>query len=197
MDITVHRSAQILALALATTVVTQIFYVVLSNAGVDFSRMIVWTSEAVTFMAIAVCGLVLLARGVSHSVAWAAVALGGAFNLIQVGMGLAMFGPVKDAGEAMEPAYKAILAGAFFLYFAGKFLFGFAAILIGTSLFKGTDMAAKAVGGLAVLTGLAALITNLLGMAKGIDMVFIAGAAGTAATLFLAIATFMAAREAA
>lgn len=196
MDFTARRSTQTVIVALFSVVITQIIYVALSSAGADINRMVIWTTEAVAFLAMSLFGLILLVQSNSNGAAWTAVALGGIFNVIQVGMGLAMFGPLTDAGEAMAPAFQSVLAGAFFLYFVGKFLFGFAAILTGATLLRSGVGAAKGVGGLAVLTGLAAMATNLVAMAMGMDMVRSAGAAGTAATLFLGLAlTFVARAE--
>ena len=188
MDFTARRSMQIVIVALFSVVITQLIYVALSSAGADINRMIIWTTEAVAFLAMALFGLMLLGQSNGNGAAWIAVALAGVFNVIQVGMGLAMFNPLHDAGEAMAAAFRSVLAGAFFFYFAGKFLFGFAAILTGARLLRSGTGMAKGVGGLAALTGLAALATNLAGMAVGMDMVQLAGATGTAATLFLGIA---------
>ena len=186
MDFTARRSAQITAILLIVIVVTQVLYIGLSNAGVDFSRTVVWTTEAVAFLGISIFALAGLARGHAHPAVWGAVALGGILNVIQVGMGLAMFGPLSEAGETMAPAFQSILAGAFFLYFAGKFLFGFAAVALGLDAVKDASTVAKVIGGLALLAGLAALATNLAAMA-GYDLMFQAGGAGTAATLLLAL----------
>lgn len=194
MDFTARRSAQIVIVALFSVVITQIIYVALMSAGADINRMIIWTTEAVLFLAMSLFGLTLLVQSKSHRAVWTAIALGGIFNVIQVGMGLAMFGPLEEAGEAMAPAFKAILAGAFFAFFVGKFLFGFAATLTGATLLRSGAGVAKGVGGLAVLTGLAAMATNVGAMAVGMDMVQSAGAAGTAATLFLGLALAFVAR---
>ena len=187
MQYSARRASIITAVFLAITVLTQLVYIGLRQNEIEFESSTIWTIEAVAFLAISVFALVPLARGSAHTAAWAAIALGGIFNVIQVGMGLAMFGPLKDAGEVLAPAYQSVLAGAFFLYFAGKFLFGFAGILLGLHVMRIGGGAAKAMGGLAVLTGVGAFATNLMGMASGMDMVWIAGAVGTASTLFLAI----------
>ena len=195
MDFSARRSSQIVIVALLSVVVTQIIYVALSSAGAEINRSVIWTTEAVAFLAISLFALIPLARGNRYGAAWAAVALGGVFNVIQVGMGLAMFGPLKDAGEAMAPAFQSILAGAFFAYFAGKFLFGLSAILTGAGMLRTSAMTAKVMGGLAVVTGLAAMLTNLIAMAVGMDMVQLAGAAGTAATLFLGLILILVTRS--
>lgn len=181
-------------LAMIVLVVTQLSYVVLSNSGFEMHRGVIWTTEAVAFLGVTVLALVALAQNSKLAPAWAAIAVSGVLNVVQVGMGLAMFGPLKDAGEAMAPAYEAVVGGAFFLYFAGKWLFGLAAILVGAAMLRGTGLA-KAAGVLAILSGLAAMAVNLLGMATGMAWIFPAGATGTAATLLLAIALAMTLRE--
>lgn len=178
---------------LVSLVVTQILYVMLSGAGYDINRTLLWSTEAIIFLALSVLALAALAQGGSLVMAWAAMAVSGVLNVAQVGMGLAMFGPLSDAGEAMAPAYQATVAGAFFLYFAGKLLFGFAAIIVGVKLLGGSG-ASRAIGALAILAGLAAITVNLGGMATGMALVFPAGATGTAATLLLAVTLAMALR---
>lgn len=188
------RLLPIVPIALLSLVVTQIIYIVLSNNGLDINRPVIWTTEAVAFLALSVVALTLLAQNTHPQLAWAAIAVSGVLNLIQVGFGLAMFGPLSDAGEAMAPAFQAVLAGAFFLYFAGKVLFGFAAIIVGMDLL-GRGGVAKVTGGLAMIAGLAAMVVNIAAMAVGMAMVFPAGATGTAATFLLAIAVIMSGRD--
>ncbi|MDN3646372.1 hypothetical protein QWY75_09190 [Pontixanthobacter aestiaquae] len=146
MDITANRSAKLTAVLLLFTVISKLLYVGISSGGSEPPRMLIWTAEAVAFLGISVFALVAMARQSAHSALWAAIAVGGILNVIQVGMGLAMFGPLSDAGEALAPAFTAVLAGAFFLYFACKFLFGFAAILLSATLFNGGGVA-KALAG--------------------------------------------------
>lgn len=194
MDIRAHRGARILAILLFSVVATQIIYFALSSNGAEINRMVLWSTEAVAFLGIAVLGLVCLVRSSHHALAWSAIAVSGVLNAIQVGMGLAMFEPLSEAGETMAPAFQSILAGAFFLYFAGKFLFGLSAIAIGASLLRGRG-AAKAIGGVTVLAGLASMTVNLGAMAVGMSMALPAGATGTVATLLLGIAVALSVRN--
>ncbi|MGB3377593.1 hypothetical protein [Allopontixanthobacter sediminis] len=194
MEISARSAGQMAALALLVIVVTQALYMVNSSAGLGIATSIIWTIEAVGFMVMAVFAMVALARRASAPVVWASIALGGIFNVIQVGIGLAMFGPLQEAGDASAAAFQAVLAGAFFFYFAGKFLFGIAAIVLGMALLKG-PIAARVIAGLAILSGLAAVVLNAVAMGVGMDMVFAAGAAGTAAALFAAIAVLTTGRQ--
>lgn len=194
MDISARSAGQFAALALLLIVVMQALYMINSSADMGIASTIIWTIEAIGFLAMAVFAMVALARRASAPVVWASIALGGLLNVIQVGMGLAMFGPLESAGAAFAPAFDAVLAGAFFFYFAGKFLFGIAATVLGLALLKG-PIAARVIGGLAIASGGAAVVLNALAMAVGMDMVFAAGASGTAAALFAAIAVLTTGRQ--
>lgn len=191
MSNTLRRTSDFAALALLVTVATQVLYVASGALGITPDRDIVWGLEVVAFLAVAIFGLALVP---ASPVAGAAIGLGGAFNMIQAGMGLVMFGPLGEAGEALAPAFQAVLAGAFLLYFAGKVAFALAGILLGLGLWKGASGAPKFLGLAAVITGVIALVLNLLmtfgGMQTtiaGMGLMFPAGGAGTAATLFLAL----------
>ena len=191
MNISSRRSAQIVAGLLIAIVVMQAVYFGFSSVDGEINRAVIWTTEAVAFLGIAVFALVCLVRRADLQLVWAAITVSGVLNLVQAGMGLAMFAPLREAGDAMAPAYQAILAGAFSLYFAGKFLFGTAAIVVGPGLLSGST-AGRIVGISTALAGLAAMAVNLAAMGIGMTMVFAAGATGTVATLALAIALAMA-----
>ncbi|WP_026091722.1 hypothetical protein [Blastomonas sp. AAP53] len=188
-----NRTALIIAILLAVIVLTQIAYIVKSTYKIDLPGTVIWSLEALVFLAICVLALAAMVQKGPLTMAWAAIAVGGLLNVLQVGMGLAMFAPLSDAGEAMAPAYEAIVAGAFFLYFAGKLLFGVAAILVGKALLRSTGVA-RIAGGLAILTGLAAALVNTAALAMGMDWLYPAGAAGTVATACLAVALHFSAR---
>ncbi len=211
-----HRAAQIVTVALIATVVTQILYMAtlggpqpadpaagLTNA--DIARYftdrwsevaIVWTTEAVAFAAIALGGLIAMVRGGGSRLAWAAIALAGMFNLVQIGIGLSLFKPVALAGEEHTWMFWLVVGGAFWFYFLAKVFVGLAAIGFGLSLLKTNKaMAAKVVSGIAMLAGLAAVLINVGALGAGMSLIFPAGAAGTVATVFAAIAGLMAAKR--
>lgn len=186
MTFTPRRAAIIVAAALLATVATQLFYIsVVSPTDDALLRKITWISEMALYSMVSVAALALTGRGTMPLV-WSAVALAGMVNVLQVGIGLAEFGP---AGKASDPNVMAsVLGGAFFLFFHGKAMIGLAAIGAGVSLFASHRLWHKCLGGLAVAAGTGAGVLNLLGMANGMDWVFPAGAAGTAATALLAAA---------
>lgn len=179
--------ARVLALALLASVATQLFYhfVVAQAADGDLLRRVTWVGEMAIFSLCTVAALPLVARS-AIPLAASAIVLASVLNAVQVGFGLAMFGPASEAGDAQ--VFRAVLEGAFFFYFQAKALLGLAAIGVGLAALRGTP-AGKIVGVLAIVSGLAAAIANLLGMAQGMaEWTFAAGASGTAATAFLALA---------
>ena len=197
MKFTIRGGTIAVSLGLLLTVASQVFYVfvVSESPNADVMRPVVWTLEMVDFTLVTVAALALLARDRTMPLIWSAIALSGIMNIVQVGMGLSMFGPAREAVEATPELFQSILAGAFFLYFHGKALLGLAAIGVGLALLAQPGALGKGLGGLAILSGIAAAVLNLLGMAAGMDWTFIAGASGTAATAFLALALLAVPRE--
>lgn len=186
MTFTIRRGALIVAAALFGTALTQVFYItIVSNSAGETLRRVTWVTEMALFTIPAIVALVLANRDRVHPLAWAAIAVGGLVNLIQVGMGLAMFGPAREAAD--DAVFQSVLQGAFFLYFHGKAMFALAAIGFGVSAFTSGGGLAKGVGAIGILAGIAAAVLCLLGMANGMAWTQPAGAAGTLATALLAI----------
>lgn len=177
------NTARVAALALIVTVATQIIYITLSNLEITPNRQVIWSTEVLAFLAIAVSGLALLP---ARPLIGAGLAVGGVLNVIQAGMGLVMFPPLMEAGEALAPVFSAVLTMAFLLFFAAKVSFGVAAIAAARELWS-TGGAAKIIGALAGIAGLVAIALNAAAIAVGSDLTFPAGAAGTATALFLAL----------
>ena len=181
------------AIALLASVATQVFYVtVVSEAAPDtVLRPATWLTEMAIFSLAAVAALPLAARS-ACPLAASAIVLASVLNVIQVGIGLSMFGPAQEAGG---PVFAAILQGAFFFYFQAKALLGLAAIGVGLAALR-TGGVGKLIGAGAILGGIAAAVANLMGMAQGMEQgSFPAGAAGTFATALLAVALLRAPPE--
>lgn len=174
--------ARFLALLLLVTVATQIFYIaVVSAAGDDTPlRPATWLVELLAFSGIAVTGLTLAVRDTDRAIAWSFVALAGLLNILQVAMGLSMFGPAMEAAEAVPQLFATILAGAFFFYFFGKVLLAAAAIALCASAVRNGAGTTKAIAGLTLLAGGASLVTGFLALVDSKAWMFPAGAAGTA-----------------
>ncbi len=191
IDANAAPAIRLTAAALLLTVMTQIVYVAIRAGGASPPSNLIWSVEALAFLAISVAAFVPLARLTTVPLAFAAIAVSGIFNLAQVGMGLAMFGPLREAGEAAAPVFGAVLAGAFFLFFAAKVLLGTAGILIGGRLLATTGLE-KVVGGLGILAGGAAVTVNSIALSQGMDRwLELAVGTGTLSTLLLAIGLFL------
>ncbi|MBX7457658.1 hypothetical protein K3152_05310 [Qipengyuania sp. 1NDH17] len=182
-----------LAAVLLITVASQVFYItVVSGSANEALRPLTWFTELFAFTASAVFALALATRRPSQGVIWATIAIAGLVNIIQVGMGLSMFGPAMEASDAVPQLFAAVLAGAFFFYFLAKLLLGVAAILLGLHAVLSSGTLAKGAGGIAVLAGASSVILALLAMVDAESWRFAAGAAGTAATAFVGLLLFLA-----
>lgn len=179
---------KLIAILLFAIVTMQLLYFGLRSAGSEFDSKPLWTTEALVYLLLSVLGFAQAIQG-SERAAYVAIALGGLLNVLQTGMGLTMFGPLGDAGEALGPAQQAVVAGAFYYYFAGKVLFGLAAVLLGLAVVRvpGVSSLSRIAGGLACLAGLVALVANGLALGVGMTLTFAAGASGTIATLLMAL----------
>ena len=210
-----RRAGRVVVLALLISVATQIVYMIAlggpspeePGAAVthaDRARYFterwpeiaaVWTVELAAFTTLAVAALVALSRSTATPTAWAALAVAGLFNVLQVGIGLSMFRPAVTAGDALEPLFTTVLGGAFFLYFLAKALVGLAGAGFGLRLIRQPDALARVVGGLAMLVGLIAAGINIAALPTARALTVPAGASGTAAALTTAMAVWLMARR--
>ena len=194
MFTTAPQYRRFVAILLLITVASQIAYLaLLRDVGIVEGwplRSIIWTIETVTFSLLAVAALAALASGERHRLVWAAVAVSGIFNALQAGMGLSMFLAPTQAGDTGKLLFDTVLAGAFLFFFLAKVLIGVASAMLGVALFQQGSGLGKIMGVLSVIAGIAAVALNTLALPQGLAMVFPAGAAGTVATVMLAIATW-------
>ena len=126
----------------------------------------------------------------NYQVGWSAIAFSAVFNVMQVSIGLTMFGPFREASsqlEALEPAAGSVVALSFMIYYAAKLLLGFAALIFGIAKMNG---GARALGSLTALVGVVAMLANAVLIAFGRDAFLpspVAGGSGVLATLLLAL----------
>ena len=189
MTFSIRGAAIAVSLALLGTVATQLFYVGVISGLEDGTllRKITWTTEMALFSLVAVAALPLASRSTAPLV-WAAIAISGLMNVIQVGIGLSEFAPAQESAD--KAVFQSVLQGAFFLYFHAKALIGLAAVGLGIAAFQRGGLG-KVLGGLSILAGLAAAVLGLLGMANGMALTFAAGAVGTAATALFALTVLL------
>jgi len=190
MEITLKRSAGIMAVLLILAAVTQAIYTALYIGAPDISRKFLWSIEAVLFTALTAFAGAAMMQAKGYALGWAAIAFAAVLNVVQVGVGLVMFAPFGEVAgemEAFRPAFMSVVAFSFFVYNAAKALLGLAALVFGMAAMA---RGAKALGGLTALIGVIAMAANALSMALGRDFsgeLPLAGGSGVLATVLLAL----------
>jgi len=189
MKFTLTQTVKITAYLLLALAFTQILYTALYIAEVNVPRKLLWGLEALLFtMLIAFAGAAL-AQAKDNHIGWSAIAFGAVLNVVQVSVGLTMFGPFREAAsqnEALAPMAGAVLAFSFMLYYAAKLLLGLAALTFGMAKMSS---GAKTWGGLTAVAGTVAILANAILLTFGRDAFLpsaVAGGSGVIATLFLA-----------
>ncbi|WP_052769078.1 hypothetical protein [Aurantiacibacter marinus] len=202
-----QRASTLVATALIVTVVTQILYLALLGgpqpsdpaAGLTNADIaayftdrwnevaIVWTVEAITFITIAVGALFAMVDD-RRRLGWAAIAIAGILNIVQIGIGLTLFKPVALAGEDYTWMFWAVVSGAFGFYFIAKIALGIAAAVFGLSFMReAVGLMGRIIGGLTLAVGTLAAISNIAALGAGMNWLFVAGGSGTLAALLLGI----------
>lgn len=190
MQFTYKRNVQTVTYLLLALVATQAVFTVLFNAGIAGPRPFIWGLEGVLFTIIAAFAGAALVQTKNYQLGWSAIAFSAVFNLVQVSIGLKMFGPfgaVAQQNEAMAPLIGAVVALSFFIYNAAKILLGIAAIVFGMGKL---NAGSKTLGGLTALAGAIALVANAILIIFGRDAFLpppVAGGTGVVATLLLAL----------
>ncbi len=198
MEFTRQRTVTVIAILLLAAAVTQSIYTALYLTMPELSRAPLWGIEGLLFVILAAFAGSALAQAKRLHLGWSAIAAAAVLNVVQVGVGLTMFGPVSDAAEAdpsLAPLIGAVVAFSFMIYNAAKVLLALAAIVFGLARM---NTGARALGGLTAWVGVIALITNALSMALGRDVLGelpLAGGSGVLATVLLAVCLLWVARQ--
>jgi len=193
MEFTLDRTVKIVAALLLIAAVTQAAYTAMYVAEMDVPRQLLWGSEAFLFVVMAAFAGSAMVQVKRLHLGWASIAFASVLNVVQVGVGLTMFGPFFEASgavEGLEPAAMAVVAFSFMVYNAAKVLLALAAIVFGMAKMA---EGGKALGGLTALIGAIAFVTNTLSMAMGRDFsgeLPLAGGSGVLATILLAVCLF-------
>jgi hypothetical protein len=193
MPTTNQRTVTIVAALLLVAAITQSIYTALFLTMPELSRAPLWGIEGIVFTLMAAFAGSALAQAKRLHLGWSAIAAAAVLNVVQVSVGLTMFGPFGEAAKA-DPAFApligAVVAFSFMMYNAAKMLLALAAIVFG--LFR-MNAGSKALGGLTALVGVVALGANALSLAAGRDVLGdlpLAGGSGVLATLLLAVSLF-------
>lgn len=190
MEFDLKRSAQITGLLLLLAAVTQTIYTALYVAEAEVPRQLLWGIEGFLFVLMAAFAGSALAQSRSQHLAWSAITAAAVLNVVQVGVGLTLFGPFFEAAGAVDglaPAAGAIVAFSFMVYNAAKVLLALALIVFGLAR---RSRGSAVLGWLSIVVGLVALISNTASMAAGRDVfgdLPLAGASGVIATVLLAV----------
>lgn len=198
MEFTNQRTVQTTSYLLLALAVTQVLYTALYMAEVNVPRQTLWGLEGVLFTVLTAFAGAAMVQAKNYQVGWSAIAFSAVLNVVQVSIGLAMFGPFREAAgqvEALEPVAGAVVALSFMIYYAAKLLLGFAAIIFGIAKMTGGS---RALGGLTALVGVVAMFTNAIMIVFGRDAFLpspVAGGSGVLATLLLAFCLMTVVRQ--
>lgn len=190
MTVTHQSTVRTIALLLIVAALSQAVYTALFIAKMDVPRQILWGSEGVLFAILAALAGTAMVWSKGLTLAFSAIAFSAALNVVQVGVGLTLFGPFGDAAKAdpaLAPLAGAIVAFSFFVYNAAKLLLGLAALVAGLSL---SARGNKLLGGASALVGGLAMLANGGKIVAGGDLIAgvpLAGGTGVLATLLLAL----------
>lgn len=190
MEFTLKRNAQVVAYLLLVLVVTQAVFTALFNAGIAGPRPYIWGLEGVLFTFLAAFAGAALVQAKNYHLGWSAIAFSAVLNVVQVGIGLKLFGPFGGVAQQLEgagPLIGAVLALSFMIYNAAKILLGLAALVFGMAKMTAGS---KTLGGLTVLAGVIALVANSILIIFGRGAFLpppVAGASGVVATVLLAL----------
>ena len=197
MEFTHSRTVKIIAIFLLLAAILQPIYTFLYLKAPGVDRQFIWGIEALLFVLLSAFAGAALVQTKRHALAFSAIAFSAVLNVIQVGIGLTQFGPVREAVKLnadLGSIASSVISFSFFGYNAAKILLGLAAILFGLTLVKNAKTLSKSVGGLAVLVGVLAFVTNSVLMMFGLQADIIprqlAGGSGVVATLLLALCLF-------
>ncbi|WP_086607203.1 thiamine biosynthesis protein ThiC [Erythrobacter donghaensis] len=198
MEFTHQRTVTLVAILLIVAALNQSAYTALYIAKVDVPRQLLWGGEGLLFSLLAAFAGSAMVRSKGLTLAFSAIAFSAALNVVQVGVGLTMFGPFGEAAgkvEGLAPAAGAVVAYSFFVYNAAKLMLGLAALVAGLSA---VARGGRLLGGVTALVGAVAMIANTLSMAMGRDVlgaIPLAGGSGVLATLLLALCLLGAAKD--
>ena len=190
MEFTLKRNTQVVVSLLFALVVTQAVFTALFNAGIAGPRPFLWGLEGVLFAILAAFAGAALIQAKKYHLGWSAIAFSAILNVVQVSIGLKLFGAFGGVAQQVEgaaPLIGAVVAFSFMVYNAAKILLGLAALVFGMA-----KMAAgsKLLGGLTVSVGVIAMAANAILTIFGRDSFLpppVAGVSGVAATVLLAL----------
>ena len=198
MEFSQARTVRVIALLLIFACITQGIYTALYFSKLDVPRQFLWGSEGVLFAMLAAFAGSAMVKSKELTLVFSAIAFSAALNVVQVGVGLTLFGPFGDAAEttpALAPVAGAIVDYSFFVYNAAKLMLGLAALVAGLNA---AAAGSRFLGGASALAGSLAMLANGGKIIAGGDLIAgvpLAGGTGVLATMLLALCLLRAAGE--
>jgi len=198
MEFTNKRTIKITSYLLLALVATQALYTIIFINKFDFPKQYIWGLEGFLFTILIAFAGAALVQAKNYQLGWSAIAFSAVLNVVQVSIGLTMFGPFREASnqlETLKPMLGSVVAFSFMIYYAAKVLLGLAALIFGMAKMKD---GAKALGGLTALVGGVAILANMILIVFGRNAFLpsaVAGASGVIATLLLAFCLMSTSRE--
>ncbi len=193
MELSLKHTVSVVAWLLVAAAVTQAVYTGMYAAEMTPPRQLLWGTEGFLFVMLGAFAGAAMAQAKGLHLAWSAILGAAILNVVQVGVGLTMFGPFREVAEAVPeaaPAASGVVAFSFMVYNAAKVLLALALIVVGLAR---ASEGAKALGWISAVVGAFALVTNALSMAMGRDFAGelpLAGGSGVLATALLAACLF-------
>ena len=190
MDFTLKRNVLFVTCLLLATVVTQAVFTALFNFGIAGPRPFLWGLEAVLFAVLAAFAGAALVQARNYHLGWSAIAFSAVLNVVQVSIGVKLFGAFGGVAQQVEgtgPLIGGIVAYSFLIYNVAKILLGLAALVFGKAKM---NEGSKTLGGLTALAGVVALVANAIIVIVGRDSFLpspVAGVSGVVATVLLAL----------
>ncbi|MBB6523009.1 thiamine biosynthesis protein ThiC [Pseudoteredinibacter isoporae] len=199
MNFTDKQIIKIVAYLLLVLALTQAAFTALYVSKIELSRQFFWGLEGLLFTVLLAFAGAAMVQLKNEQLGWSAIAFSAVLNVVQVAIGVTMFGTFSESAsevEGLKPALSGVVALSFMIYYAAKLLLGMAALVFGMVTMSDTN---KALGGLTALLGGVAMLSNAILILFGRDGFLPSGVAGTSgvlATLFLAFCLISAARKA-
>ena len=97
MEFTLKRNVQIVTYLLLALVVTQAIFTVLFNLKIAGPRPLLWGLEAVLFTILAAFFGAALVQARNYHLGWSAIVFSAVLNVVQVSLGIKLFGPFGGA----------------------------------------------------------------------------------------------------
>jgi hypothetical protein len=198
MEFTQLRTVKITSYLLLVLAATQAVFTALYHSKIAVPRQLLWGLEGVLFTFLIAFAGAAMAQAKNYQVGWSAITFSAVLNLMQVSIGLTMFGAFREAVsqfEELRPMARGVVELSFMIYYTAKLLLGFAALIFGLAKIS---EGAKVLGGLTAVVGVVAMIANVILIMFGRDAFLpssVAGASGVIATLLLGLCLISLARE--